>query len=231
MATPPSETREGLILVGAAGATQVAEVAQSAGPAPMNTLMEAVPSIVDFYLNGSAELALEWYDELRSESTARSLFTPSPVTPLRVDVLQDAVGWAIRETARETERLTRALEDETARMLARLTPIVEREISAGFWDTITENSKDDPDSAGWQRFARPEACPFCLMLADKGAVYKSHTADFAAHTNCKCVVAPVFGDASTGEEVGVMQYLGANRERTDADRKALRDYLKKNYGA
>jgi hypothetical protein len=117
-------------------------------------------------------------------------------------------------------------------MLARLTPIVQRDVAAGFWDTMTENVKEDPEAVGWQRVARDGACPFCRMLADKGAVYrKESTATFAAHTSCHCVAAPKFAGGELGPEADAMQYVASSKRRTPQQRAALREYLKKHYGA
>ena len=124
------------------------------------------------------------------------------------------------------------IEAETAKAVANIEATVQREVAAGFWDTITDNVREDPDAVGWQRFAKPGACPFCRMLAHKGAVYRSEaTGNFAAHTSCHCVGRPKFRDGTLGEEADAMQYLASSKRRTPAQRKVLRDYLKANYGA
>ena len=84
--------------------------------------------------------------------------------------------------------------------------MAEREIFDGFTDTAEENVRADEAAVGWRRNARTGACPFCLMLADRGAVYrKESTANFSAHSagprgggNCRCTVVPVF---KCGDEV------------------------------
>ncbi len=43
-----------------------------------------------------------------------------------------------------------------------------------------------------------ETCQFCIMLASRGAVYKSKETASHAHANCDCKVVPDFGDGIEG---------------------------------
>src|SRR5690606_420607 len=60
--------------------------------------------------------------------------------------------------------------------------------------TTIGSSIADPASNGWRRVTDGNACGFCRMLADRGAVYKRETVDFGAHDRCGCSGAPSFGD-------------------------------------
>lgn len=228
MATPPDEIRTGLTLVTSAAMAEVASAAQ-AGADPQvvrGILFDAVPLIVGSFADGSSALALDWYEELREEATPSTTFVPSPVT--LVPDLSNAVAWAT-EPLRDLEA---EFEQALDASLERLLPEIQKEVAAGFWNTMTENVKEDPDAVGWQRYARAGACPFCRMLADKGAVYRSEeTSRFAAHTTCHCVAKPKFRDGTRGEEASVMQYMASQKRRTPAQKAALRAYLKANYGA
>lgn len=232
MPTSPEQVRTGLSLITAASVAEVEAVARSfADPVDqVAALFATTPLIIADYLDGSSALALDWYEELREESRPTSRFTPSPVTLVRDDQIATTVGWATREL-REAE--AEALEDIdrlAEEMLTRLTPTVQREVAAGFWDTITENVAEDPDAVGWKRYARAGACPFCRMLADKGAIFRADTATFAAHTSCHCVAAPAFGTGA-GPEASAMQYVASSRTRSPAAQARLREYLRDNYGA
>ncbi|WP_166390294.1 hypothetical protein [Nocardioides ochotonae] len=115
--------------------------------------------------------------------------------------------------------------------LDRLEPIVQKEIAAGFRDTIRDNVQRDPEAVGWQRKTRGAgSCQFCRMLAAKGAIYSKATATFAAHERCHCVAQPVWDDG-VGPEASAMQYVASKRKRSAAEKKALRDYLNENYPA
>lgn len=244
MATPPSEVRTALTTVAADGAAEVTTIAAQAGPDAVSVLMEAVPGIVDFYLDAAAELALEWYEELRVEASPSRLFEPAPITPLRVDLIQNQITSAARDIAanfeREMARVAADLEAEAQRAVAeRVASFAEEEIAGGFRATIVENSERDPAAAGWRRFARPEACKFCKMLAAKGAVFTKETARFAAHGattggkvtggNCMCIAGPAFKGAEEWAEATPMQYVASQRDRTEKQRADLRAYLNKNF--
>lgn len=231
MSAPPSDVRTGLAVVTATAAAEVAATLEEAPAQPLDLLMEFVPSLVDLYLDATAALALEWYEELREEAGARAAFTPTLVTNLDVAKIRDSIGYAVRTTQRELEALTIQAEQESLRILERLLPPLEREIATGFWDTTTDNTRRDPEATGWQRFARPGACPFCRFLADKGAIFKKTTANFAAHTNCKCVVRAAFKGGDYGPEASVLQYVASKKNRTAADRERLRAALVKKYGS
>lgn len=63
---------------------------------------------------------------------------------------------------------------------------VHRTVADAFRHTTMQNSINDDASRGWKRTAEVGACDFCLMLADRGGVYTTQTAKFAAHDHCKC---------------------------------------------
>jgi len=43
------------------------------------------------------------------------------------------------------------------------------------------------ETIAWRRLTSTKACNFCVMLADRGAVYWSEqTASFKPHDNCAC---------------------------------------------
>lgn len=221
----------------------MAAIASQANGGTVNVLLEAVPGVIDYYLDGAAELALEWYEDLRVEANPRRRFTPEPVTNLRLDLVRSQVEQSFAEIQREMERdldrLVTTFANEAQLMADRLAPVVAEEIANGFRDTITENTKRDPDSVGWRRFARPEACKFCTMLAGRGAVYTEDTARFAAHGatvngkkrggDCMCIAGPAFSGEEIWTEATPMQYAASSRERTQAQRDNLRAYLNKNF--
>lgn len=233
MATAPDRVRTGLATVTTAAAADTRAVAE-AGSTPADiraALFAAVPLIVGDYIDGSAALALDWYEEIRGESRARHPFRPAAVTTVPEDLIQGSVAWATsplydleQDLARMTEEMLRQATEDS---LALLEPVVHKDVAAGFWDTVTENVAGDPEAVGWQRFAREGACKFCLMLAGKGAVYSEATVDFAAHTSCLCVVGPSFDPDAP--KASVMQYAASSKNRTEKQRALLRKYLNENF--
>lgn len=59
-------------------------------------------------------------------------------------------------------------------------------------ETIVATVKADPHARGWQRIVSGNACQFCQMLGDRGAVYGENSADFQAHDGCSCTAEPVY---------------------------------------
>ncbi len=230
--TTPNQVRTGLTIVTSAAIAETRIVAGAAStPSDVRAaLFAAVPLIVGDYIDGSAALALDWYEELRDEAAPASLFSPKPFTPVDESKLADSIAWAttplhlIEDLDRITEDLLRQATEDSMRLLD---GVVQKDVATGYWDTITANAASDPDAVGWQRFARGGACKFCVMLAGRGSVYTRATANFAAHTTCHCVAGPSFDPDAP--RASAMQYVASQKTRTPAQRKALREYLNTNY--
>lgn len=63
----------------------------------------------------------------------------------------------------------------------------------GARETVLRMVRRDRQALGWQRVTSGDPCPFCRMLASRGAVYKSRrTAEFEAHDHCSCTVEPYY---------------------------------------
>lgn len=211
----PEQARLALTVVTAEAVSTATELVTPAPVATRDALLVAVPGIVAYYSDGSAALAADHYDDLRDSAGARGRYTAEPVVRLREDKITNGVLWSVEplysgdpDVALATERLTQVVQYETARP---------------FRDTVTTNSRRDPESVGWQRISNG-GCRFCRLLAGRGAVYKASTARFASHPHCDCTAAPVFGD-HVGPEASPMQYVASKRTRTPQERQALRDVL------
>lgn len=252
MSTPPDDIRRGLQVVTAASVAELQAVAAAnatTDPAAARAaLFVAAPVVVGYYADAAAALSLDWYDELRDLASLVTPFAPEPVTIVREDYIRKAVAKAteplwLLDNSDALETLTRQFETglttaaadleslldaATKESLARLEPIIQKEVAAGFWNTTVENTRRDPEAVGWRRHAREGACRFCRHLASKGAIFKKDTVDFAAHLNCYCTVSPVF-NGEDGPEADVMQYVASQRKRTAAEKKRLREYLAKKY--
>lgn len=101
--------------------------------------------------------------------------------------------------------------DAAAQTLVHVLGTVGRLTLNGGRDTLLESIKADPIARGYQRVTSGNACGFCEMLADRGAVYGAESGDFAAHDHCSCSIEPVFFDRATGE-------------RTSGEGRDVRDY-------
>jgi hypothetical protein len=224
--------------VAAIGAFRVGDTAESVRAA----LFDAAEVIAETHRAAAAELAVAWYDQLREAADLTSTYLAAPVAAVDLKALQTTVAVATtslydliqadidRQAAEYEEQLVAAVDASVAAMKADL----QKEIAAGFRDTILENVREDPDAIGWRRFTAAsdsydDGCRFCRFLADKGAIFTRATARFAAHKKCHCLAGPAFtGD--DGPRASVMQYVASKRKRTKAENKRLRDLLDDRYG-
>ena len=214
----PSESREVLQLVtGEAVALSLEVLANTSGTfeARRAELLVAVPSVIDYYADGSAALAADFYEEQRELAGVSARFSAEPVVVDRTVKIRSAIAWAAAPLLVDP--------DDVVETSLRLSGIVQLETARPFRDTILTNSHNDPQSVGWRRITRG-GCKLCRMLADRGAVYRKETATFAAHPNCHCTAQPVY-KTDVGEEASVMQYKASRRSKTEAQRADLRAYL------
>lgn len=236
--TTPAQVRAGVALVATEAAGDIAAgVADTPLDQVRSVLFDLVPAVSDTYAAAAATLGADWYEELRDAANPPRVYVPEIITRDRSDDLRANVALATSELA-DAESI-RAIEDSDAymaRVIAEVEADTQAAIADALRDTVTENAVRDPDATGWRRYARPEACKFCLMLAAKGAIYSESTARFAAHRamtpegrkggNCMCVAGPAFDD---GTRASVMQRTASRRKRSAKDSAALREYLNRKY--
>lgn len=217
----PLESRAALTLVTrAAVATTTALLSSLDGrpEAVRADLLAGVPDVITYYSDGSAALAADFYDDERARAGALGFFSAEPVVPDRWEKIGRAIAWA-----------TEPLLSGDGQTDKRLAEVVQLETARPYRDTITANRRRDPAAVGWRRVA-VGGCPFCRMLADRGAVYRDQTARFASHTHCHCTAQPVFDTENVGEEASVVQYVASQRRPSERDRERVRSYLAENYG-
>lgn len=145
-----------------------------------DALLEFYPDFVQVYGEQGAELAAEFYDEARAAARASGQYRASLAPPVPQEQAVGAAKWAIGP----------AFEDNWDLALQQLVGASTRLIQQQGRDTMRWNVDRDPTAVGWRRETRAESCLFCRMLADRGGVYSKESAYFAAHDNCRCVVAP-----------------------------------------
>lgn len=223
---PTSEVRSDLQLITAAAAAEILGELDASTPASLlDDLGPVLAALVPGHYDTAGELAAEWYENLRDASPAGGTFSPS----IRGNAATD---WIEREVTAYAKSFERGIADELAKMEAEVEALLQKEVARGFRETIIGNADDDREAIGFSRVARPGACPMCLMLAGKGAVYKTEsTARFAAHGDCYCLARPAFRGGAHGPEASVEQYVAAKSRRTPEQQQALKEYLHEHYGA
>lgn len=218
MAPRPEAIRLALAVVAGEAADQVLALLRGG----RDDVLAVAPDVTGAYVLGSSALALDWYEELREEAAPRSRHLAVVPDWERAEKYGRAVAWATEPMVAEVVDLAEAR--------SRLTLVTEHEVFGGFTTTTEANVRSDTDARGWRRVARAGACKFCLMLADRGAVYrKESTGHFAAHTSCRCGVVPVFRGGDEGPEASVIQYVASKRRTSAKDRARVRAYLNEHY--
>jgi len=163
----------------------------------------AVAHEVQRHAQASATLAARQYRQQRVLAGVGGGFSPVPADPPSVEQVARAVDWAVQPlwnsavalqvldaAPAETQQVAgSAIADAKARLAA----ATERQALDAGRDTIVTNVQRDRKAKGWARVPEPGACSFCLMLATRGAVYRTEkSASFKSHDHCRCHVEPTF---------------------------------------
>lgn len=181
-------------------------------------LLPVVRDVTSAYGETAAVLAADFYDDARSLSGVPGRFRATAAGAPPVAQSDAMTRWALTPLWSRDPR--------SAAALARLAGGTGRLIRASGQETISESAVRDPQATGWQRITGSDACSFCRMLADRGAVYSDATVRFASHDNCNCSAAPSW---ERGPRLSVEQYAASKRRQTPADRARVRAYLAENY--
>ncbi|HEU5026582.1 MAG TPA: hypothetical protein VFV01_16825 [Spirillospora sp.] len=163
----------------------------------------AVAQEVRRHAQASATLAARQYRADRVRAGVGAGFTAVPADPPSVEQIARSVDWAVQplwnaavvdaHSPGAAEEVQQAASTAIADAKARLAASSERLVLNTGRDTLIGNVQRDRKAKGWARVPESNACSFCLMLATRGAVYRSEkTADFRSHDNCRCHVEPVF---------------------------------------
>ena len=187
--------------------------------------------VIQRYDEAAATLAAKWYDKQAHESHAKlpSAVTATVYDPKRVD-----------ETARyQAGKLVKGDLRGFARYCGELG---RNDVLRSLNETVLQNAARDGKRG--VRFARvptgAETCPFCLMLAGRGAVY--HTRKTAGefrhfHRRCDCKVVPGFeadpdaeivegfSPAGLRDRIGQIEQVTGLQFASSKDSAALRGYL------
>lgn len=135
-------------------------------------IVQAYPIVVDPYIDMSADLAATWFELSDPASTYRAVTAPQPP----VEKLEASARWALKATG--------------AQGRTDLTGSLNRAVFDGARETTRLNV--ERTGSKWAVDARPSACPWCRMMATRGAVYKKEaTALSACHDNGHCVAIEV----------------------------------------
>lgn len=158
------------------------------GDQAREALLDVLPPLADAYGEASATLAADWYDELRDQAGIAKRFAAVPADAIPREQAEALARWAVgpmfaADPAKETA-------------LAKAQGGVQRLVANMDRLTIAKSTGLDPAGARFARVASAGGCPFCRMLAGRGAVYHSEATagGHQYHDHCHCIVVPSWDD-------------------------------------
>ncbi|SBS79292.1 putative Gp5 [uncultured Mycobacterium sp.] len=138
-------------------------------------LVEHLPGVVAGHAAAVADYTTVWYDQLAPDEPFTAAVPPGDLVP--AERIRQSISWAVN-TATSTQ---------TA--LAQLQGTVQRGVLDAQRATVAHNA-----AAEGIRYRRHTnyagACNWCLVMASRGAVYKTAAAAVKGHDNCKCIAVP-----------------------------------------
>lgn len=217
----------------------------------LDALMDVLPALGDTYGESAAVLAADYFDEQRMAADVRGRFEATPVRGVERARWEALARWGT-DPLRVTPRTPRVDDDgdpidygpdREPNFRAALTLLdggLTRTIADQHRLTVVENTNADPQARGWVRIARPGACDFCRLLADRvGAsgdpgVYTAASATFKSHDHCLCSCAPSWD--RTARVVSDVPFRYSDRksdwsdERKARENRRVYEYLAEHYG-
>ena len=152
--------------------------------ATRDALLVFVPLLVAEYGEVAATVAADFYDEARDRSGVPGRFAASLGTPVDAEQVTRDVRWAVGPL------YSRTSPDPVSALGLLSQKVDERALQPGR-DTIARSTRRDPAGPRWARVPVGKTCAFCLMLASRGATYRSEeTAAGRYHGHCDCTPAP-----------------------------------------
>lgn len=181
-------------------------------------LIQGIQALVTQYGTAAAVMAAEWYDDLRAMKGIPDTFTATPLTQDFSEQIDRTVRRAIAPLFTENYNIGAIANSIVVK--------ASQYAIDGARNTVIENTRLDPRSAGWQRIPNGPTCDFCMMLVGRGGVYREKSVGFRAHAHCDCAVAPSW-DLNAAEVPKIAyqasERMEALRRRADAgDRSASR---------
>lgn len=197
MATSPTDRQQILADLKTLGIRDLVEVWRRASQTDTEfakLILAAFPEIANGYAAMAADLAATWY----TESAPALPFTPKTAPLPDLTALTKSTQWALGAPG------------DTA--LRRMSGTLQRAIFDGARETIVLNVESESGSK-WARYASPNACAFCKVMATREAVYASaHSAtrvvgrgkDFATNFDAK-------GKRKRGGQAGGVKLRGTQK--------------------
>lgn len=171
-------------------------------------LLAVVMALIHRYGTASSAHAASYYKAARVSAGIPGRVTVRPAALPSTEQVSKSLDWATsglyREATPETEQAA----------LTKVEGLTQSLVLNMGRETLITAVEDDRKAKGWARVPEPGACSFCLLLATRGAVYKSKetagpnqrsvrnpgseafkgAGEFKVHDHCHCHVEPQFSD-------------------------------------
>lgn len=112
-------------------------------------LEQAMMDMAETYGAAAGDLTVDWWNDIAMDD----MYRWPRAADLNYEILTKSVRWGVAPVLKGAP-------------LGRLAGVLQRTIFGAQRDTVLENSP-----GAWQRLAHRDACPFCRVLASRGAVY------------------------------------------------------------
>ncbi len=143
-----------------------------------DALADTLPDLIGGYHLAAGAVAADWYDLMRLEQEVPGRFQAIIAEGPTRERATALAGWGVGPLFGATDGAAAGL------ALSKVAGGLQRTIADGARSTIVTSAFSDPARVGWSRVTSG-GCDFCLMLARRGAVYRSEDgADFASHDHC-----------------------------------------------
>ena len=163
-----------------------------------------IAPMIDQYGIASGTLAAEWYDLNRDLLKVGGNWSGATLQGPNVDT-GPLIGGSVTDFT------------STSTILSGIQSGMDMRVRQAAQGTLMDSVMRDPQARGWGRVTSAKPCPFCAMLAGRGAVYRTRqTATFMPHLHCACSALPLWKADPTGESM-------RSREDTISTRRALSD--------
>lgn len=147
-------------------------VAQYSGTLTKSELAEVYAALVRKLGQYAAQVALEFYEQLREQADPEEAYTPKTFEPSSAALLT----W-----------------DANNMSYAQLPGIAAQRVMQYADETITRNAWSDPAHPRYALVTHAGACGWCMLIGSNGWMYSSEkTAAATRHANCKCTIVADF---------------------------------------
>lgn len=192
-------------------------------PTSIEQYIAGVTALTHHFGKASAAAAAQYYESERRAAGITGTFRAplAPVAP--VDKIDISTRWATKDLWKPHPDI------ETTKV--KVTGVAEKNVLDTGRSTIIDAVHKDRKAIGWARVPEgTDPCSFCILLATRGAAYKTErAASFKSHDHCRCVPEAIFHAYEPSARIREWQSIYRDAARTAhgpvATRRAFRHAL------